>query len=278
MYVRAFDNQRNVYFRSQVYAVINLGFYEKQLLVFSLNGDSYFKFFECIDKSNPKTHKVLINSIHVNACNPDTEWIHEINEDIDKNLDEYATVLDSDIRFFEYEGYSWIYENKPLLTELLKGGVVSTKDYENKMLATDAYKLENWHYVENPQDIDFIFAETNGFHDSVLKELNYVSGSYVDAENQMYDSDNVRQLILRFDSQWCRSIELVFDGVISLNLRPFLDNETSFLYDASLFVQDETIFFFDSQIDSVDTSYDGTWVQSYGLRWRFYGENLKRGI
>ena len=43
-------------------------------------------------------------------------------------------------------------------------------------------------------------------------------------------------------------------------------------YNASLFVQDETIYFFDSHIDSVDKSYDGTWIGAYGLKWRFYGQ------
>jgi len=100
----------------------------------------------------------------------------------------------------------------------------------------------------------------------VLKELNYSSGAYVDDENRMYCTDSVRQVTMRFDSQWCRSIEMVFEGVIGLNLRPSSDNTTSFLYGASMFVQDGIISFYDSHIDSIDKSYEGTWIESFGLR------------
>jgi hypothetical protein len=273
MFVRVFDSQRNNYFKSAVYAVINSGWYEKQLVVFSSNDGSYFKFFDYLDKSDPKAPEVLINSIISSGVNPDFEWTYKRNEDVDKKLEEYEALLDDDIRFFEYRGYSWIYENKLFLTELLRGGTVSTKDYEQQILAANSHRLDGWNYVEKQHDIDFIFEQTSGFHDSVLRELNYTSGAYVDDENRMYCTDSVRQVTMRFDSQWCRSIEMVFEGVVALNLRPYSDNFTSFLYDASMFVQDETIFFFDSHIEEIDKNYDGTWIKSYGLRWRFYGNN-----
>jgi lipopolysaccharide assembly outer membrane protein LptD (OstA) len=140
------------------------------------------------------------------------------------------------------------------------------------MLELNACQLEGWHYIYSTHDIEFILEQTNGFHDSVLKEMNYVSGSHVDNKNHMHCNDSVRQVTMWFDSQWCRSIELVFEGVVSLNLRPFSNNEPSYLYDASLFLQDKTVFFFDSEINEIDNSYDGTWIASCGLRWRFYGE------
>ena len=271
MFVRVFDSQRNTYFKSEVYAVINSGWYEKQLVVFSCDSGSFFKFFDYLDKNDPKAPKVLINTIIANGHNPDLEWTYQRNEDVDKKLEEYAALLDDGIRFFEYRGYSWIYKNEPLLIELLKGGTVSTKNFEQQMPKYNAYQLEGWYYVEKQHDIDFIFEQTGGFHDSVLQELNYTSGAYVDDENRMYCTDNVRQVTMRFDSQWCRSIEMVFEGVIGLNLRPSSDNATSFLYDASMFVQDGVISFFDSHIDSINKSYEGTLIEAYGLRWRFYG-------
>lgn len=99
--------------------------------------------------------------------------------------------------------------------------------------------------------------------------MNYISGAYVDDKNRIHCTDEVRQVTMRFDSQWCRPIEMVFEAVVALNLRPFQDNQSSWLYDASLFVQNETVFFFDSHIDAIDRTYDGTWIESYGLRWRF---------
>ena len=233
---------------------------------------SYFKFFDYIDKSNPTEPKVLINSITADGFSSNFDCVHYNTNDVDKKLKEYANFLSGDIRFFEYMGYSWIYQDKSLLTELLKGGMVSVEKYENQLFAISSYKLKGWNYVENQKDIDFMLEQTSGFHDSILKDLNYISGGYVDDENQMHCTDSIRQVTMRFDSQWCRSIEMVFEGVISMNLRPYADNESSYLYNASLFVQDETIFFFDSHIDSIDKLYEGTWIGAYGLRWRFYGQ------
>ena len=100
--------------------------------------------------------------------------------------------------------------------------------------------------------------------------MNYISGSYVNDENHMFCTDNVRRVTMRFDSQWCRSIEIVFEGVLALNLRPCQDNYSADLHDASLFIQDEVLYFFDSRLDNINKSYDGTWIESYSIRWRFY--------
>lgn len=273
MYVRVFDNQSNTYFKSQVYAVINTGWHQKRLVVVPSDNGNYFKLFDELDKSDPKIPNVLINSITSDDFCPDFELVHLKTGETDaynvnKKLEDYAGLPD-DIRFYRYSGYSWIYKNKPLLTELLKGGRVSTKGYEKQMLDSNAYRLKEWNYVENQQDIDFILEQTASFHDSVLKELKYISGSYVDDKNHMVCADSVKQVTMRFDSQWCRPIEMIFEGVIGLNLRPCQDNYSSNLYEVSLFRHNETVFFFDSQIDNIDKSYDGTWIESYNLRWRF---------
>lgn len=65
-----------------------------------------------------------------------------------------------------------------------------------------------------------------GFHDSVLRTLSYVSGNEKDEEGCLI-LDNVRQVSMIFDSQWSNSIEIIFEGVLALNLRPASDNYTS---------------------------------------------------
>jgi hypothetical protein len=129
--------------------------------------------------------------------------------------------------------------------------------------------LDGWSYIESQCDIDFILEQTCWFHDSVLRELNYVSGSYVDDKKHMFCTDSIRQVTMRFDSQQCRPIEMVFEGVSALNLRPHSDNYSSNLYGASLFLQNASIFFCEEQMDRIDKSYEGTWIESYSLRWRF---------
>jgi len=270
MLVRVFDSQQNVYFKSDVYAIINSGWYEKQLVVFSSGGDRYLKFFDYLEKSNPTQPIALINTIIPSSSVSSSEWMFKRSNDVDKTLDDYAGLLDTDIRFFEYRGYSWIYEDKILLTELLNGNAVSTKGYELQILAPNTYQLEGWNYTEAQEDVNFLLEQTSGFHDSVIKDLSYVSGSYVDDNKAMYCTDSVRTVTIRFDSQWCRSIEMVFEGVTALNLRPSVDNHFSYIYSASLFLRNATIFFCDEHMNDVDKTYEGTWIESYSLRWRFY--------
>jgi len=98
----------------------------------------------------------------------------------------------------------------------------------------------------------------------------YISGSYVDNKKWMYCMDDVRQVTMRFDSQCCRPIEMIFEGVTALNLRPASENYTSEIHAASLFLRNASIFFCDEQMDDIDKTYEGTWIESYNLRWRFY--------
>ena len=269
MLVRVFDIQSNTYFKSEVYAIINSGWYEKRLVVFSSGNERYFKFFDYLDKSDSKNPKVLINSILYDDFHSDFAWINQRTDTVDKQLEDYLGLLNNDIRFFEFRGYSWIYKDKQLLTKLLKGDMVSTKGFEHQLLDSNTYKLEGWHYIETQQDIDFILEQTRSFHDSVLKELNYISGAYVDETNSMHCSDSERRVIIHFDSQWCRPVEMIFEGVTALNLRPASDNQSSDIYGATLSLQDASVFFCDDTINDADEFYAGTWIKAYNLRWRF---------
>ncbi|HWQ41880.1 MAG TPA: hypothetical protein VN456_07570 [Desulfosporosinus sp.] len=51
------------------------------------------------------------------------------------------------------------------------------------------------------------------------------------------------QVTMGFDSQWCGTIELVFEGVTAFNLRPAGDNNTADIWAASLIVKGTSVFF-----------------------------------
>ena len=131
-------------------------------------------------------------------------------------------------------------------------------------------RQENWHYIESQEDVDFLLKQTYSFHDTVLKDLKYVSGSYVDDNKAMKCVDTEKRVTMCFDSQLCRSIELVFEGVVALNLRPHPDNCFSGIFCASVLLNNASMFFCDTKLDSADKSYEGTWIESHSLRWRFY--------
>ena len=267
--VRVYDNQLDTYFVSEVYAVINPGWYEKRLVIVPSESGDYFKFYDYIDKSDPQAPKVIINTIYFKDFYSAFESLHRRMSNVDEIIDEYTAMLNADIRFFDYRGYSWIFENKTLLTKLLCGEIVPISEYNNRIIDPNAYKVAGWNYVVSQNDIDFLLEKTSAFHDTVLKEINYISGSYVDDKNSIYCTDNERRVTMRFDSQWCRHVEMVFEGVTALNLRPSTENTTSNIYGASVFICNASVFFCDEQMDDVDRTYNGTWIEAYSLRWKF---------
>jgi len=272
MLVRAYDEQSGVYFTSKVYAVVNSGWYGKYLLAVpsdvSSDGGGYFKFFDYLDKSGGNIHKALINTINADL-DDGAERIYKRSGGVDEKIKDFEEFLDKDERFFEYNGFLWVYENRDFLLKLLKGGTVPAKDYADKL--TD-YKIAGWNYVETVDDAGFLMEQTCSFHDSVLKEMNYVSGSYVDGEKRMACSDSEKRVTMRFDSQNCQSIELVFEGVIAMSLYPAPDNYSSDIFGASLFLRDGIVFFCDYETEEIDRDCERTRIEAYSLRWRFCGE------
>lgn len=128
-------------------------------------------------------------------------------------------------------------------------------------------KLEGWNYVESEDDIHNLMEVFHGFHDAVLRNLGYISGSGK-VEKGIIVTDNIRQVSMIFDSHWSDSIEIVFDGVLVLNLKPAKDNYSSNLFSASIMLKDKAMLFYDNEVKSEQENYEGTWVNALGMRWR----------
>lgn len=266
MRVRVYDKLADSYFHSEVYAIINTGWYEKHLVLVPSPNGNYMKFYDYLDKSdNGNIPTVLINTI---VSEHPTGWIYVRSDSVDTLLTEYQQRLSQlETRFFEYMGFSWLYENKEVLSKLLLGErlVLQGSLFETKLIDS---RIKGWNYIETVADINTLLEYAYGFHDSVIKSINYVSGAYVNDDKSMYPSADIRKVTVLLDSQWCESIELVFEGVTALNLRPPADNYMADISGASLFIKNASVFFFDSDIDMPDTTNDGTWISSYSLRWQ----------
>ncbi len=265
MRVRVFDSKRNLFFKSEVYAVINSGYYEKQLVYVPNEVGGYFKFFDYLDKTNDAL-PVLINTII--SQRPDA-WIFKRAKSVDEILIPYQNRLSENIRFFEYNGFPWLWENVETLTKLLTGKSVPIQGsiFEGKVYSD--ILQPSWRFIENQEDANLFMEEVCGFHDSVIKELHYISGAFVDPDNSMMPVADKRSVTMQIQSQQCRNFTLEFEGVTALNLRPATDNYTDDIYDATLIVQDEQIFFSDSFMERIDLAYEGTWVSAYSLKWKY---------
>lgn len=127
--------------------------------------------------------------------------------------------------------------------------------------------MDGWNYVESEEDIHTLMKTFREFHDSVLRNLNYISGSGK-IEDGMLVTDSIRQVSMIFDSDWSESIGIIFEGVLALNLRPAKDNYCSDLFSATIMLKDETILFYDDEVNSEQRDYEGTWINDLGMRWR----------
>lgn len=128
--------------------------------------------------------------------------------------------------------------------------------------------LPGWNYVTTQDQADALLEQAAGFHDSVLAQLHYVSGSCLNSDGSLTVSDHIRQVTMEFHSQWCPPLELVFEAVKALNLRPGGTQSVSALWEATIRVRNAAVFFCDGSCEDEDT-YPGTKIWAYSLRWRF---------
>ena len=116
MKVRVFDRLQGVHFKSEVYAIINSGWYEKRLVLVPATDGAYFQFVDYLDKSDNKAPKVLINTI---IDTTPSEWTCRKSDAVSEQIPEYKGIIEQSVLFFEYIGFPWIFESKTLLTDLL---------------------------------------------------------------------------------------------------------------------------------------------------------------
>jgi hypothetical protein len=265
MRVRVYDQKRNLFFKSEVYAIVNSGYYEKQLLFVPDGFDGYFKFFDYLDKTDDAL-PVLINTIIPQK--PDS-WIFKRAKSVNEILVPYQDRLPKNVRFFEFNGFPWLWEDIDTLVRLLnRESVPAQGNTFGGKLYSDILQPE-WSFIETQKDANAFMEEVCGFHDSVIKELHYISGAFVDTDKSMKPVEDIRSILIQVQSQQCRNFAIEFQGVIALNLRPAADNYTGNIFDAALIVQDEIIFFSNSSMEHPDLTYEGTWITAYSLKWRY---------
>ena len=263
MIVRAYDRANNEYFISEVYAIINIGYYAKYLVLQKTASVQGYRLIEYINKSTDE-HNMKVNINVISANDLPEPWISKDENEL-KKYNSQLNVTNRNDSFFSYRGYGYVLENDDSILELLKGKVLSVSIWENHLPDT---RLKNWNYIENDDDINHLMSTFHGFHGSVLRTLNYVSGSGKAENGGMHVTDFIRQVSMIFDSDWSESIEMVFEGVLKLNLCPAKDNYSSDIFAAVLEREDEIIRFYTGEKESIQ-EYDGTWIESLGLRWRF---------
>lgn len=277
MRARVYDKVNQTYYLSEVYGIMNWGG-DRYIVESNEKDEQRLCLVESVDFTAPVPYRENIECIDCNKDLGKASWIYpnrgelaQINKVLENTYNHEA--------LHSFCGYEYIWKQQEKLTELIVQGIVPYHEFGNIKIDT---KLPDWNYIENKQDIDRLMKEFLGFHDSVIQQINYITGDYVDKDGSMCLSESYEKKIqMVFDSQWSGSIEIVFEAVKVLHLVP-PESYVGNLYDASIFIQDFMIYFYDTAFDKIPDSYDGTCVKALGMRWRkcqkLQKKSLKRKI
>lgn len=261
MRARIYDKETEKYYISEVYGIINrVGDW---YIVDHPNEADKVKLIEYLDFSSDPPYDVNIEIIDINQS-LDEHWIY-----LDKsNMNDINGKLKRSKKLHYFRGFESTWNSRVGLIKLLECGVSNKADLSIGKFST---KLEGWNYIEHQNDIDKLIKAYSCFHDSVLKELSYISGEYYDkAENVMrLNIVGSKQVKLIFNSDWADEIEIILLAPRIVHLIPGEENYTSDLYDASIFIKDCMVYFYDSYIDDIPEEYSGTYFKSMGMMWRY---------
>ena len=253
MRVRVYDRDRGGCFQSELYALVAAGIFERCLVV----QDGLLRFFPRLAETGPGHYETVTSFI--DPALP-SQWLRLSNDDI-RNWPDFPRVSG---RSPAFQGYPWVWEDRRTLERLLGGEAVPLAETGFPPISS---RLPGWTYVETPADAGHLLEEAHGFHDAVLVSLDYVSGSKR-TEAGMLVCDTDRRVTMLFHCDWTPPIELVFEGVKGLNLRPGGNNTCSAISSADCRVRDAAVFFCDGDCDR-EEDYEGTKILAYSLRWRF---------
>lgn len=256
MRVRAYAKERRQCFQSELYAVLFSGVFEQCLVV----QDGFLRLLNRYEQNADGRYET-----HVSYIDPDypSDWIFLSNGDV-TDFPEFPRRPEGGT-YSAFMGYPWVWERRETLRRLLDGAPVPLADAEFPPVSS---LLPGWNYVATPQGADALLKQARGFHDSVLVCLSYTSGAHLNPDNSMAASDRIRQVRMLFHSQQCPPLEMVFEGVKGLNLRPSGSDACSVLFEATLRVRNAAVFFCDGYCKE-EQDYEGTKISAYSLRWRF---------
>lgn len=143
----------------------------------------------------------------------------------------------------------------------------------------------SWNEMKTKEELDQLLQVFGGFHDSCLKEMYMWTGAYVSEELSMAMSSgtNVRMLFQR-QYENPSAIELLFEGVVKINITPSPENYDSIILGASLVQQDGVFYWADDSGWTPDTTfpYEVSWISAKCVKWRdvssWMGEKMRYGV
>ena len=129
-----------------------------------------------------------------------------------------------------------------------------------------------WNEIKTQQDTLAFMRIMHSFHDSCLKELQYISGAFIEKDLSMHPVNDRRVLRVIFQRQFQDNtvVLLEFEGVNRLILNPIDEKYTCEIQQASLLYKNGSFIWCDEQItDETDfCDFSGILISASKLRWR----------
>lgn len=247
MFVRAYDKYNNAYYKSIVYGIFDIGYYQKAILFNPITKS--FELVDYLDKEpkNPKPLYEIINSKADDWLLREGAYLIKFNHYFkEKGLEKEITL---------FKGYPDIFDDFDFMVQILRDRKVPI-DSANITIRENE-DVNEWNYIKTQDDANQLMDLFACFHDSEIRELIYK------------EENETKELKVTIDnSGWYGIIEMCFEGLIALNLRPPAENYTSEIYGATLIVNNETIFWADDVMEKENFDYKGTYIKALNLKWR----------
>lgn len=139
-----------------------------------------------------------------------------------------------------------------------------------------------WNEIKNESDAKMFVDKVYGFHDSCIKEMNYISGAYVEENLDMHPLNTMRclKLIIQSQRETVGTIEMEFSGLVFLQLNSFGPEEgTGEILEASLVIKEGKIWWYDEAECFVEDphEYGGNVICAEKMRWRLLKDRMGNG-
>ena len=251
MFVRAYDKINNQYYKSIVYGILNIGYY-KQAILFN----PHIKAFELMDYMYKKTNmdekevKPLYELINSNADG----WISVERVQL-TSFKEYCSKNEFKCDVERFIGYPDIYHNFDFLLRILREKIIPITKTNVQVRSND--DAQEWNYIKTQNDADVFTNLFYESHNSTMSRLTYE------------EEYGTKELKIFFDnSDWLDTIEVCFEGLLSMNLCPPAENCSREISNVTLWVKDEMVFWAEEHMIEENIAYQGTYIKALNMKWR----------
>lgn len=250
MFARVYDKPNRRYYKSIVYGTIGDGWFLQYIVLNPFK--NCFELIEYLDKSIEPA-QALIEIIQIEN---DDFKIYEKASLL--KITHYCKKNGKSIDIDKLWGYSDVCENLDFIADIIENKSVLAEKYSIQLRQLS--DKDEWNYIQTQEDANKFMVLFVDFHDSTLEKL-------------VYDEEHgyTRVTAIFDNSGWYGIVELCFEGLLELNIRPAKENYDRNIYEGTMLVENETVFWADGYMETENLAYDGSYIKAMNLKWRKIG-------